>query len=386
MDKEVYLDNSATTRPFDEIVKGVGNIIGEFYGNPSSLHNKGVESEKILKNSRQIVANSLGVSSGEIFFTSGGTESNNVALLGSVKALSKRIGTIITSSIEHASILKVFKSFEKQGYKVIYLPVNKEGIIDIDLLNKHLQSEHVALVSIMQVNNEVGTMQPIEEIIKLKKSYGFVLHVDAVQSYCKIKIDTLSKDIDMISISAHKIHGLKGTGSLYIKKGSKLEPLYQGGGQESHIKPGTENVPGIWSIGKAVEINTANQYRSIDKVRELRELLVNRILEEVPDVELNGTVEKDKSAPHIANISFKGVPGEVMLHALEGKGVYVSTGSACSTKKSELSHVLTSMGVNREVIKSSVRFSLALTNTREDIDYCVEAVKENMKILTRTRR
>lgn len=385
MIREVYLDNSATTRPFDDILEEVGHTIGNFYGNPSSLHNKGLDSEKILKEARSKVANSLGVNSGEIFFTSGGTESNNIAILGIVRANEKRPGTIITSMIEHPSVLSVFRYLEKQGHKVEYLPVDKDGIIGLEILGKYIQSGKVTVVSIMHVNNEVGAVQPLEEIIQLKRRYEFFLHVDAVQSYCKLPLQNICKDIDLLSISGHKINAFKGIGGLYIKKGTRLEPIFHGGGQENHIKPGTENVPGIWSLGRAVEINLSGKHGHFSKVRDLKNYFISRVMEEVQGTALNGILDAHKSAPHIANISFKGIPGEVMLHALEERGIYVSTGSACSSRKRELSHVLTSMGIDRQQIKSSVRFSFSVNNNKDEVDYCVEAIKENVRLLVKSK-
>ncbi len=383
MNREVYLDNSATTRPFDDILEEVGQTVGNSYGNPSSLHNKGLDSEKILKDARSKVANSLGVNSGEIFFTSGGTESNNIAILGAVRANEKRLGTIITSMIEHSSVLGVFRYLEKQGHKVKYLPVDKDGIISLEILEKYIQTDKVTLVSIMHVNNEVGAVQPLEELIRLKRRYEFILHVDAVQSYCKLPLQNICKDINLISVSGHKINAFKGIGVLYIKKGTRLEPVFHGGGQENYIKPGTENVPGVWSLGRAVDINLSGKYGHFSKVRDLKNYFILRVMEEVQGAALNGTMDKYKSAPHIANISFEGIPGEVMLHALEERGIYVSTGSACSSRKRELSHVLISMGIDRELIKSSVRFSFSVNNNKDEVDYCLEAIKENVKLLAK---
>lgn len=381
--REVYLDNSATTKPFKEITSEIGNIIEECYGNPSSLHDKGVSSEKLMKDSRQIIANSLGVNSGEIFFTSGGTESNNIAISGYVEANKKRIGKIITSFIEHPSVLNVFKKLESNGCDVEYLPVKRDGTININVLEDYLKNNQVSLLSIMHVNNEVGSIQPINEIIRLKRQYGFILHVDAVQSYCKLDLSTICKDIDMLSFSGHKIHALKGTGGLYIKKGTRINPICYGGEQEQGIRPGTENIPGIWSIGKAIEINYSKKYGTFENIRDLKDKLVSRVLEDVPIAELNGSLDSQNNAPHIVNIAFKGIPGEVMLHSLEQKGIYVSTGSACSSRKKELSYVLTSMGIDKELIKSSVRFSLSLFTSEEDIDYCVQAIKESVETLKR---
>lgn len=386
MNREVYLDNSATTKPFKEIIDEVGQTIEECYGNPSSLHNKGVDSEKILKYTRQIVAHSIGVNSGEIFFTSGGTESNNIAIQGFAEANKKRIGKIVTSCVEHPSVLKVFKNLEIKGFDVTYLPVDKDGIVDLHLLNMHLEKNHISLLSIMHVNNEVGSIQPIDEILKLKKQYGFSLHVDAVQSFCKIDLSDLGRGVDMLSFSGHKIHALKGVGGLYIRKGIRINPVYHGGGQEEGIKPGTENIPGIWSLCKAIEISSSKKYGAFKDIRKLKDTFVNRILNEIPIAKLNSSVDKKKSAPHIVNIAFEGIPGEVMLHSLEQKGIYVSTGSACSSKKKEPSYILTSMGVNKDLIKSSIRISLSLFTSNEDIDYCISAINESVRELKRFKQ
>lgn len=381
--KEIYLDNSATTKPFDEILEGLKSKMGFCYGNPSSLHAKGLESEKILKQSKQIIADSLGAASGEIFFTAGGTESNNIALQGYVKANEKRLGWLVTSEIEHPSVKDVFRYFEKSGLKVRYIPVDSNGVLKVDEFEKFCQTEKVSLVSIMHVNNEVGSVQPIEEIIKLKKQYNFNLHIDAVQSYCKLKLSGLASNIELLSMSGHKIHALKGIGALYISKRIRIEPLYFGGGQESEIRPGTENIPGIWSIGKAVEIFEKYGPQALDKTRELKEYFIERVLNEINDTGINGLIDAQKSVPHIANIWFKGIPGEVMLHALEEKGIYTSTGSACSSRKKTVSHVLKAMGIKDDIAGSSVRFSLSILNTKEEIDYVIEKVSECVKYLRR---
>lgn len=381
--RECYLDNSATTRPYYEVIEGLSKILGESYGNPSSLHQKGVDSEKILKEARQAIADSLNIASNEFYFTSGGTESNNIAVLGAVNARKKRIGTIATTQIEHPSVMGVFKHLETQGIKVLYLPVDNEGLLDLDYFEKCLKNESITFASIIHVNNEVGSIAPLDEIIRLKNKYGFILHIDAVQSYCKLDFSDKMKNIDLLSISGHKIHAIKGIGGIYIKKGLKIEPVFIGGGQEGSVKPGTENVPGIWSLGKAVEVSKSKVYGSYEKVRELKNLFVDKLIDEVLEISINGPKDSKKSAPHIINVSFNKIPGEVMLHALEEKGIYVSTGSACSSRKSQLSHVLSSMGIERENIKSSVRFSLSIMNTKDDIDYCIDSIKQCISILRR---
>lgn len=385
MIREVYLDNSATTKPFDDILEGFGPEMGNNYGNPSSLHKKGLEAEAIIKKSREVIAGSLGVNSGDIFFTSGGTESNNIAILGNVMSSGKRTGTIITSSIEHASVLSVFRYLEKSGINVEYLPVDKYGVIMLDILEKHLKSSPVSLVSVMHVNNEVGTVQPLSEIIMLKNRYGFALHVDAVQSYCKMNVQEIAREVDMVSISGHKVNCIKGIGALYKKRGTRLEPLMHGGGQQEFLRPGTENVPGIWAFGKAVEINISKKYGDYYNVRKIKEYFIRRLLEEIPGASLNGTMEAEKSAPHIANIALVGIPAEVMVHALEQYGIYSSTVSACSSRKRELSHVLNAMGVERKLIQSSLRFSFSIFNNKDDIDYCIDVLKKQYSTLAKSK-
>jgi cysteine desulfurase len=351
-------------------------VVAMNYGNPSSLHQKGVDAEKLLKEARATLAKYLGVTISEVFFTSGGTESNNIAIQGFINANNKRLGAIVTSEIEHPSVLNIFNYYEKQGLKVIYLPVDSKGVISMESLKKALSEQKISMVSVMHVNNEVGSVTPVNEILTLKRQHDFCLHIDAVQSFCKLNLASYSREIDMISFSGHKIHALKGIGGLYIKKGTKVAPVYFGGGQESGVRSGTENIPGIWSLGRAVQISGSGKYNSPEKIRMLRNKLIDKVMNLVANVKLNGSKDEEISAPHIINFSFDGIPGEVMLHALEQKGIYVSTVSACSAKKTNVSHVLAAMGVQKDLIKSAIRISLSALTDEADIEYCGDMIKE----------
>lgn len=377
---EVYLDNSATTKPSKEVVDIMMQALTEYYGNPSSLHRKGVEVEKLVKNARRQMAKALGANEQEIVFTSGGTESNNLAIIGAVESQKRKGKAIITTKIEHPSVLNVFKDFENKGYKVIYLDVNEFGFIDVEQFKEHL-SEDTILVSIMHVNNEVGTIQPVEEIGKIIKYCNAkpVFHVDAIQSFGKIQFTPKKIGADLVSISGHKIHGPKGIGALYIKKNLHIKPLIYGGNQETGIRSGTENVPGILGLGVAAECLYEDVGYHITKMKDLKNRFIERIKSEINHIRLNSLEEG--GAPHIANISFLGIRGEVLLHTLEQDGIYVSTGSACSSNKNAKSHVLKAMGVKDDEIEGAIRFSFSYNNTIEEIDYAVERLKKHVAAL-----
>lgn len=383
MKREVYLDNSATTKVLKEVAAEVYKVLIEDYGNPSSLHSKGLYAEKIVGEARRVISNFLGVEEKEIYFTSGGTESNNVAIKGAVKALKRKGKHIITTSIEHPSVLEVCKKLEEEGFKVTYLPVGKDGIVKVSDVKNAVNSETV-LVSIMHVNNEVGSIQPIEEIADLLKEKGIVFHVDAVQSFGKIPLISGLKGIGLLSVSAHKVYGPKGIGILCKKDKIKIEPLIHGGGQERGLRSGTENVPGIAGFCKAVEILEKNFSLWTEKMSNLKERLKTGIINLIEDVVIN--TPETKSAPHILNVSFLGVKAEVLLHALENYGIYVSTGSACSSHKKVKSHVLIAMGKNEEEIEGAVRFSLSPFITEEEIDYTLDVLKNQVKELRRFKR
>lgn len=374
--KEVYLDNSATTKISDEAAKAVYDVMTKFYGNPSSLHNKGIEAEKLMTQAREQIATVLGVTPKEIFFTSGGTESNNLAIRGTVQAMKRQGNHLITTKIEHPSVLEVFKQLESEGFDVTYLNVDSKGNISLEELKESITPKTI-LVSMMYVNNEVGSILPIEgagEIIKQNKNTIF--HVDGVQAFGKIPLVPKLKNIDLLSMSSHKIHGPKGVGALFIREKTKITPIFQGGGQERGLRSGTENVPGIAGFGVAAASIQKNLTVWQSKMQQLKENLKLKSLNQIPDTILNGPTTG--GAPHILNISFLGVKGEILLHYLESHGIYVSTGSACSSNKQGKSHVLSALGKSFDEIDGAIRFSLSHHITQEDIDYTVDVLKKEV--------
>ncbi len=378
MKREIYFDNSATTRLRDDIIDIIIQLYTEAYGNPSSLHKKGIQAEKKVNTAREIISKIINGTSSEIIFTSGGTEANNLAIKGIAQRYKRRGMHLITSKIEHPSVLNAFKFLEQEGFNVSYIDVDNKGVILLEDLNKKITSETI-LVSIMMVNNEVGSIQPMEQISKICAEYGheIIFHVDGVQALGKIPIDVEKMGIDLLTISGHKLHGPKGSGALYLRNGLELLPLLDGGGQEHGLRSGTENVPAIAGLGKAVEIASAEIDYFNENITKLKKLLINRILQEIPDTYLNGPdVDSCFSVPHIANISFSGIKGEILVHAMEEHGVYMSTGSACSSRRSHKSHVLNAMGCDTERIESSVRFSFSILNSVEEVNFCVDKIKE----------
>ena len=372
---EVYLDNSSTTRAYRECAQAVADVMYHTYGNPSSLHRKGIEAEKLLKTAKEQIAGTIKAAPGEIYFTSGGTEADNLAIMGACAASRGR--HILSTSIEHPAVLNTLRNMERKGYEVELIPVLKNGMTDMERLSRMIRND-TALVSVMHVNNEIGTVEPVEKIGKLIKSKnpytGF--HVDAVQSYCKLPFTAASLGADFISLSAHKIHGPKGMGALYIKNGAKISPIIFGGGQQNNIRPGTENVPGIVGFGIAAERCHSDLEEKAERMRYLRERLTDSILAQLDDVTVN--TPKKNAAPHILNVSFAYVKSEVLLHSLEADGVYVSSGSACSSHKNGPSYVLTAIGADRKMIDGTIRFSLSEFNTEEEIDYAADRVVENV--------
>ena len=375
---EIYLDNSATTKPYKEVVDKMVLALTTQYGNPSSIHKKGIEVEREIKEIRRNIARSLGAKENEIYFTSGGTECNNTIIRSVARLNKKTKNHIISTVIEHPSVLDTLKDLESEGFEVTYLPVDKDGKISIEDLKNAIKKETI-LVSIMHVNNEIGTIQPIEEIGKYLKSLDekIYLHVDAVQSYAKIKFRPSRYNIDFMSVSGHKLHGPKGIGFMYVKENNRIKPLLTGGGQEIGIRSGTENVPGIYGIGEAVRILNQDLEGTIDKVRGLRDLLKEEILANIDNVKINSP---EDGVCHVLNVSFRGVRGEVLLHYLEQKEIYVSTGSACSSKKKG-SHVLNAIGLTPDEIEGAIRFSLSDLNTKEEIMQTVEVLKESVSDL-----
>lgn len=372
---QIYLDNSATTKPYKEVVEKMIFALENDYANPSSLHKKGLEVEKNIKKIREDIARTLGVKEKEIYFTSGGTESNNSIIRG---VLDKRKNHIITTKIEHPSVLDTIKTLEKEGIEVTYLDVDSEGKIDINSLKSSIK-ENTILVSVMHVNNEVGSIQPINEVGKYLKTLKekVYFHVDAVQSFGKINFKPSKYNIDFMSVSGHKIHGPKGIGFMYIKENSKVKPLFTGGGQEFGFRSGTENIPGIYGLGEAVRITNKNLDKNIQKIDTLKNLLKSEILNNIENVKINSP---EDGVCHILNVSFLGVKGEVLLHYLEQKDIYVSTGSACSSKKKG-SHVLNAMNLSKDEIEGTIRFSLSCFNTEEEILETVEILKSSVEDL-----
>ena len=375
---EIYLDNSATTKPYQEVVDKMVLALTTQYGNPSSIYKKGIEVEREIKEIRRNIARSLGAKETEIYFTSGGTECNNTIIRSVAKLNKKTKNHIISTVIEHPSVLNTLKDLEADGFEVTYLPVGKDGKISLEDLKNAIKKETI-LVSVMHVNNEIGTIQPIEEIGKYLKSLDekVYFHVDGVQSYAKIKFRPSRYNIDFMSVSGHKLHGPKGIGFMYVKENNRIKPLLTGGGQEIGIRSGTENVPGIYGIGEAIRILNQDLEGTIDKIRGLRDLLKEEILANIDNVKINSP---EDGVCHVLNVSFRGVRGEVLLHYLEQKEIYVSTGSACSSKKKG-SHVLNAIGLTPDEIEGAIRFSLSDLNTKEEIMQTVEVLKESVSDL-----
>lgn len=384
MSREIYLDNSATTRPYDDVVEYICDVSKNIYGNPSSLHTKGIQAEKLMKDARTGIANALKVDSKDVYFTSGGTESNNIAIVGYLKA-NPRIGKqIVTSEIEHPSVLEVYKHMAHEGYKVDIIPVDGNGIIKLEAL-QNILSEETSLISIIHTNNETGSIQPVAEINNLRKSLcpSATLHVDAVQAFGKTPIFPITNNIDLLSFSSHKIHGPKGVGAIYIRKGLKVKPILIGGGQELALRSGTENVPGICGFGMAVEKIFTNIDDNYAKVKQLKEHFILNIKDCFEDVSINSP---EQASPYIINVSFPNLKSEVLLHHLEQKNIFVSTGSACSSKRIHHSHVLKAMGVSAKYIDGAIRISLSAINTMDEMDETIAALKEIVPIISFKRR
>lgn len=372
----IYLDNAATTKPSQKAVSAVINAMEQF-GNPSSLHGLGLDAEKIIEKSRKTIADRLGVDKKTIYFTSGGTEANNLAIIGTARALKKRGNRIITSKTEHPSVLESFRTLENEGFEVIYINSEKSGIINLEEL-KNAVNDKTSLVSVMTVNNETGIIQPVEEIGKITHSASpFALfHTDAVQAFGKVNYSANVSGADLISVSSHKIHGPKGVGALYIGKG-KPTALLHGGSQQSGIRPGTENVPGIAGFGAAAEEDYEN-------CAILYDTLKKEISEKISDVTFNG--DEAFASKFVLNASFIGIKAEVLLHTLERYGIYVSTGSACSSHKPEPSPVLTAMGASKKEIDGAIRFSFDNSLNVEDINKTVEILAKEIPVLRKYSR
>lgn len=367
---KAYLDNGATTQVAKEVSQAMQTMLTKKFGNPGSLHSFGEEAKTEMEKAREIIAKKINAEPSEIIFTSGGTESNNLAIRGIAYKNKEQGNHIITSAIEHPSVLRTCEALEKEGFKITYLSVDKGGFIDLKKLEDAITPQTI-LVTIMHANNEIGTIQDIKSIGKICDAKKVVFHTDAVQSFTKVPIDVKDMNIGLMSLSAHKIHGPKGIGVLFIRKGVRLKPLFTGGEQESKIRSGTENTSGIVGFGKAVELI---KEKDVEKMKQLRDKLIKG-LEKIPDVIINGPRGEKRLANNV-NASFKYVEGESLLYHLDGKGIAVSTGSACSSHSLSPSHVLISIGLIPEVAHGSLRLTISRYTTKEEIEYTVKTLKE----------
>lgn len=384
---EAYLDNAATTRVFPEVREMMVHVMEEDFGNPSSKHTKGITAENYIKEAKETICTQLKCKPKEIIFTSGGTESNNMAFIGTAIANRRAGKHVITTRIEHASVHEPMAYLEEMGYDVTYLPVDSTGRVSVEELENAIR-EDTFLISIMYVNNEVGSVQPIEQIGQmLKKKHPKILfHVDAIQAFGKYKIVPKKLGVDMMSVSGHKIHGPKGSGFLYVNEKVKIRPILFGGGQQDGMRSGTENVPAIAGLGVAVKEIYTGHLEKRAKLYELKKRLVAG-LQDVDGVTINALIDPiEETAPHIVSVSFANTRSEVMLHALAQKGVFVSSGSACSSNHPELSGTLQAIGVKSELLDSTLRFSFSVMTTSEEIDYAIEVVKEVLPVLRKFTR
>lgn len=370
--RNVYLDYSATTPVKEEVLKEMIPYFTEKFGNPSSLYDKGLESKDAVNHAREQLAALINADPKEVYFTAGGTEADNWAVFGVADKLKEKGNHIITTQIEHHAMLHSCAFLEKQGYEITYLGIDKDGRISLEELENAITDKTI-LISVMMVNNEIGTVQPIKEIGKIAKAHKVIFHTDAVQALGNVPIDVKDMGIDLMSMSSHKIYGPKGEGALYMRKGLRISNFIHGGAQENNKRAGTENLTGIVGFGKAAELAKANFENHVKHCSELRNYLVERVLSEIPDTQLNGTM--DGRHPGNANITFKFIEGESILLLLNQFGISVSTGSACSSTSLEPSHVLVALGVPVEMIHGTVRFTVGDFTTKEDIDYVVDNLK-----------
>ena len=383
---EVYLDNSATTRCYTEVGELVYKVMCQDYGNPSSMHRKGVDAEHYIKDAKEILAKILKVNAKEIYFTSGGTESDNLAVIGTAKANKRRGNHLITSSIEHPAILNTMRYLEEEeGFRVTYLPVDSMGRIKLEALKEALCDETI-LVSVMYVNNEVGAVQPIDEAVRIVKEYNpdILFHSDAVQGFGKYKIYPKRQKIDLLTGSGHKIHGPKGVGALYIGENVKIRPIVYGGGQQHDMRSGTENVPGIAGLSLAAKTIYDNLDEKVEKMRALKQHFIEGV-EKIENTTIHGLYD-ETSAPHIISVGIAGIRSEVLLHALEDKGIYVSSGSACASNHPQISGVLKGIGAKQEFLDATLRFSMSEFTTLEEIDYMLDALYNIVPMLRRYTR
>ncbi|NLY47555.1 MAG: cysteine desulfurase NifS [Clostridiales bacterium] len=378
MEKKIYLDNAATTKTRPEVVEAMLPYFGELYGNPSSVYEFSALSKKALDESRATIASALGCDGSEIYFTSGGTEADNWALIATAEAYEQKGKHIITSKIEHHAVLHTCEYLEKRGFEVTYIDVDENGIVKLDQLEKAIRPT-TTLISIMFANNEIGTIQPIKEIGEIAKKHNVLFHTDAVQAFGQLEINVKDLGIDMLSASAHKLNGPKGIGFLYIRKGVKIRSFIHGGAQERGRRAGTENVPYAVGFAKAVEIAVKTMKERTEKELQLRDYLIKRILSEIPYTRLNG--HRTKRLPNNANFSFQFIEGESLLIMLDMKNICASSGSACTSGSLDPSHVLLAIGLPHEIAHGSLRLTLSHENTFEELDYTVEVIKETVEKL-----
>lgn len=383
--KEVYLDNSATTRAYDSVGDLVRKVMCEDYGNPSSMHAKGVTAEHYIKEAKETLAKLMKVQDKEIFFTSGGTEGDNLALMGVARANRRRGNHLITSAIEHPAVINTMRHLEEEGYRVTFLPVDRYGRIRLDALKEAL-CEDTIQVSVMYVNNEVGSVQPIAEAASIVKAYNkdILFHVDAVQGFGKYRIYPRKLNVDLCTISGHKIHGPKGIGALYVGSHVKIQPIVFGGEQQKNVRSGTENVPGIAGLGLAAKLIYQDLDEKVARMRELKAHFIEGV-QEIQDITIHGLYD-ETSAPHIISVGFAGIRSEVLLHALEEKGIYVSSGSACASNHPQISGVLKGIGAGQEYLDATLRFSMSEFTTPEEIDYTLETLYNIVPVLRKYTR
>ncbi len=374
---DIYFDNSATTVAYPEVAKTVSGAMLELYANPSSLHRMGKVAEDALNEARKYISSTVNGTPDEIYFTSGGTESDNLAIIGYAKANKRSGNRIITQKTEHAAVLESFSYLESEGFDVVYIDVDSSGHPDLEMLKNSID-ENTILLSFMHVNNENGAIFPTEEISSLCDHKKCMLHVDAVQSFGKIPVNVKKMGIDMLSVSSHKIHGPNGVGALYVRRGVKINPVAIGGKQERGLRSGTENVAGILGFSKACEIKFGNMENDAETIGNIKKALCDGLLGNIENVIINSPKDSIHS---ILNVSFPGVKSEVLLHILESKGIYVSTGSACNSKKNKYSYVLKEMKLKNDVIDSAVRFSFSAFNTMDDVEYTVDVLKKEIPLL-----
>ncbi len=372
MNRLIYLDNAATTQVYPQVLDAMLPFFTEHYGNPSAIYSFANEAKKAVDQSRSTIADLIGANTDEIYFTGGGSESDNWALVATAEAYESKGKHIITSKIEHHAILHTCEYLEKRGYEITYIDVDEKGTIRLDELEAAIRPDTI-LISVMAANNEIGTIQPLKEIGAIAKAHGVLFHTDAVQAFAHIPINVDEMNIDMLSASGHKIHGPKGIGIMYIRKGVKIRSFIHGGAQERRRRAGTHNVPGIVGMGKAAELAKANMDNNIKNVSELRDYLIKRVLDEIPYTRLNG--HETNRLPNNANFCFRFIEGESMLILLDQNGICGSSGSACTSGSLDPSHVLLAIGLPHEIAHGSLRLTLSEQTTKEDIDYTVDKLK-----------